>query len=129
LIEVVRRGILGDLVVCLPTEVPDAERGLGRPAGGMDGRGRSGLTDMGEDLGNRLRISQGRDEREGRLAGRTDEGEDFAINASRRCLRARRVAHREGREGVGSGAFRFALSVWGDGTLEEAGGRTSRPET
>ena len=43
----------------------------------MKGRGRGGLTDMGEDLGSRLRIRQERDEREGRLAGGTDEGKHF----------------------------------------------------
>ena len=76
LVEVVGEGFLGDLVWFGPAG-PHAELGLGWSSGGMKGRGRSGLTDMGEDLGNRLRISQGRDEPERCLAGRTAEGEDF----------------------------------------------------
>ena len=76
LVEVVGEGFLGGLA-WFGRAGPHAELGLGWSSGGMKGRGRSGLTDMGEDLGNRLRISQERDERERRLAGRADEGEDF----------------------------------------------------
>lgn len=44
-------------------------RGAGRvklrwPSGGMDQRGRCGLTDMGEDVGDGLRVGRERDERE-----------------------------------------------------------------
>jgi hypothetical protein len=50
------------------------EFGLGWPPGGMDERGRSGLTDVGEGLGDRFRVGEDRDEREGCLAGWADEG-------------------------------------------------------
>ncbi|MCJ7627524.1 MAG: hypothetical protein MUO50_03950, partial [Longimicrobiales bacterium] len=42
--------------------------------GGMKGRGRGRLTDMGENLGDRPGIGEDRNEREGRLAGWADEG-------------------------------------------------------
>jgi hypothetical protein len=76
LVEVVREGLLGDLL-SFPTRVPDTELGLGRPPGGMDERGRCRLTDMGEDLGNRFRVDEERDERERRLTGWADEGKDL----------------------------------------------------
>jgi len=43
----------------------------------MDEWGRSGFTDVGEDSGDGLGVGEKRDEREWRLAGRADQGEDF----------------------------------------------------
>ena len=43
----------------------------------MDQRGRSGLADVGQDLGDGLGLGQERDEGEGRLAGGTDQREDL----------------------------------------------------
>ncbi len=77
LVEVVGEGFLGDLV-CFRPAGPHGELGLGRSPGGMEERGRGGLTDVGEDLCDGLGIGEERDEREGRLAGGTDEGEDLS---------------------------------------------------
>ena len=55
LVEVVGEGFPGGLVVFRPVG-PQAEFGLGWSSGGMKGRGRGGLTDVGEDLSNWLRI-------------------------------------------------------------------------
>ena len=74
LVEVVREGLLGNLL-SFPSRVPDTEFGLGRPPGGMDERGRGGLTDVGQDLGDGFWIGQERDEREGHLASGADERE------------------------------------------------------
>jgi hypothetical protein len=63
LIEVVREALLGDLFCC-PTVGSHDELGLGWSSGGVKGRGRGGLTDVGEDLGNRLRVRQNRSEAE-----------------------------------------------------------------
>jgi len=95
----------------------------------VEERGRGGLTDGGQDLADGLRVGEEGDKGEGFLAGGADKGEHLATNAPRRCPRARRAAHRDGREGVVSGAFWSALSGWGDGTSGAAGGRTSRPES
>ena len=78
-LKVVGEGFLGDLF-CSPPGPPHGELGLGWSSGWMKERGRSGLTEVGQDLGNGLRIGQERDEREGCVAGWTDQGEDF-INA------------------------------------------------
>ncbi len=76
LIEVVGEGFVGDLVV-FPTVRPHVEFGLGWSPGGVDQRGGGGLADMGQDLDNRVGIDEERDERERRLAGGTDQREDF----------------------------------------------------
>jgi hypothetical protein len=76
LVEVVRDGFLGGLVVC-PTVGPDGELGLRGSPGGMKKRGRSGFTDMGQDLCDGLGVGEEGDERERRLAGWTNQGEDF----------------------------------------------------
>ena len=78
LVEAVGEGSLGGLF-CLPTGgfpagVPQVEIGLRRSPGGMGDWGRSGLSDMGQDLCDGLRVCEERDEGEGRLAGRTDQG-------------------------------------------------------
>ena len=57
LVEVVGEGFLGDLVV-LPTAGSHGELGLRRPPDGMKERGRSGLSDMGQDLGDGLRVGR-----------------------------------------------------------------------
>ena len=76
LVEVVGEGFLGGLVLFRPVG-PQAEFGLGWSSGGMKGRGRGGLTDVGEDMSNWLGIRQERDERERFLAGGADQREDF----------------------------------------------------
>lgn len=76
LVEVVGEDFPGGLVVFATVEL-HVEFGLRWAPGGMGERGRSGLTDMGQDLRDGLRIGQERDEGEGRLAGWADEGEDF----------------------------------------------------
>ena len=76
MIEVVGEGFPGGLD-CLPTAGPHGELGLGRSSGGMDEGGRSGLTDVGQDLGDGFRVGEDRDEREGRLAGGTDQRKDL----------------------------------------------------
>ncbi|MFC1576025.1 hypothetical protein ACFL5A_05225, partial [Gemmatimonadota bacterium] len=68
---VVRGVPLGGLFRIHGTEFP-MDFCLGWSPGGMDQRGRGGLTDMGEDLVDGLGISQECDEGEGRLAGGTD---------------------------------------------------------
>ena len=121
LVEVVGEGFLGGLSG-FPTRGPMRSSVWGGPRAGWMRRGRSGLTDVGQDLGDGFRVGEERDEREGRLAGGTDEGEDF-IDPSQ-----------EGGPPGGSGrggirCFRFAFSGWGDGTSGAAGGRPLRPET
>jgi hypothetical protein len=55
LVEVVGEGSLGGLF-CFCTGAPHGELGLGWPPGGMDQWGRSGLTDVGQDLCDGLRV-------------------------------------------------------------------------
>jgi hypothetical protein len=106
LVEVVGEGLLGGLL-CFPTDASQVELGLGRPPGGVDQRGRSGLTDVGRDLCNGLRIGQERDEREGGLAGWTDLGEDFIDPGRKRGPTGRPGG---GGGGVGrSGCWRLCL--------------------
>jgi len=57
LIEVVREGFL-DGLFCVSACDPHVELSLWWVSGGMDERGRSGLPDMGEDLGNGLGIGE-----------------------------------------------------------------------
>ncbi len=76
LIEVVREGFK-DGLFWFSTWEPHSELGLGWPPGGMDERGRGGFADMGEDSGNGLGMGEEGDKREGCLAGRTDQGENF----------------------------------------------------
>jgi hypothetical protein len=57
MVEVVRGGFLGGLVVC-PTVGPHGELGLGRSPGGVDERGRGRFTDVGKDLGGEPRIGE-----------------------------------------------------------------------
>jgi hypothetical protein len=76
LVEVVGEGLLGDLF-CLPTVGPHGELGLGWAPGGVDQRGRSGLSDMGQDLCDGLGLGEERDKGERFLAGGTDQREDF----------------------------------------------------
>lgn len=76
LVEVVGEGFVGDLVV-FPTVGSHIEFGLGWSPGGVDQRGRGGLADVGQDPGDGIRVGQEGDEREGRVAGGTDEGKDF----------------------------------------------------
>ena len=63
LVEVVGERLLGDLL-CFPTVGPHVELGLGWSPGWMKERGRSGLPDVGEDVGNRLGIGEERDKGE-----------------------------------------------------------------
>ena len=73
------------------------------------------MTDVGEDPGNGLRIGQNGDEGEGRLAGWTDQGEDF-IDASQEGDPLGRL----GRGGVGwSGCWRLGFGVRGRGGCRE----------
>ena len=61
LIEVVGEPLLDDLVsLCLLRT--HGELGLGWPSGWMDERGRGGLTDVGEDSGDRLWVGENRSE-------------------------------------------------------------------
>jgi hypothetical protein len=76
LIEVVGEGILGDLF-CLPTVGSHVELGLRRPPGRLEERGRSGLADVGETVCDGLGIRKERNEREGCVAGGTDQREDL----------------------------------------------------
>jgi hypothetical protein len=76
LIEVVGEGFLGGLVG-FPLGASDVELGLRWPPGRMEEGGRSGLADVGEDLGDGLGVSQECDERERCLTGGTDQGEGF----------------------------------------------------
>jgi len=76
LVEVVREGFLGGLF-CFPTGGPHVKLNLGWAPGGMGERGGGGLADMGKDLCDGLGIGEERDEREGFLAGGTDQGEDL----------------------------------------------------
>jgi len=58
-------------------ELAEIELSLGRPPGGMNERRRGGLTDVGEDAGDGLRLSEERDEREGGPAGGANQREDL----------------------------------------------------
>ena len=82
LVEVVGKGFLGGLV-CMPTVGPHGELRLGWAPGRMGQRGRGGLADVGEDLGDGLGLGEERDEREGFPAGGTDQGEDL-VDASQK---------------------------------------------
>ena len=97
LIEVVREGLLGGLVLFRLAEAHD-ELGLRRCPGGMEERGRGRLTDVGKDSGDGLQIGEERDEREGCVAGWTDQWEDF-INACQESGPLGRLG-RPGRGGV-----------------------------
>ena len=57
LVEVVGEGFLDGLVV-FPTVGSHGELGLRRSPGGMKERGRSGLSDMGQDLCDGLRVGR-----------------------------------------------------------------------
>ena len=72
MIEVAWEGFLSDLFCFHPTEA-HVELSLRRPTGGMKERRGGGLTDVGENPGNRLRVSEERDEGEGGPAGRADQ--------------------------------------------------------
>ncbi len=76
LIEVVRGGLLDDLVGVGGTEL-EGELGLGGPPCGVESGRRDGLADVGEELGDGQGIGEDRDEGEGRLTGGTDQGEDL----------------------------------------------------
>ena len=82
LVEVVGEGFLGGLVLFRLTGV-HGELGLGWPPGGVEERGRSGLSDMGQDLCDGVGVGEERDERERRLTGWADEGK---IRAQRMLL-------------------------------------------
>ena len=69
LVEVVGEGFLGGLF-CLPTVGPHGEFGLGWAPGRMGQRGRSGLADVGEDLGDGLGANEESDKREGGMGRR-----------------------------------------------------------
>ncbi len=73
----------------------------GGGGGGMKERWGSGLTEVSENLADGIGIGQKGDERERAAAGGADQGERLATNASRRCPRAKRAAHLEGREELG----------------------------
>jgi hypothetical protein len=79
LVEVVGEGLLDGLVV-FPTVGPDGshgphgELGLRWSAGRMEEWGRGGFTDVGEDLGDGLRVGEEGNERERGLTGRADQG-------------------------------------------------------
>jgi hypothetical protein len=71
LIEVAREGFLSDLF-CFDYTEAHVELSLRRPPCGMEERRGGGLTDVGENPGDGLRISEERDEGEGGPAGRAD---------------------------------------------------------
>jgi hypothetical protein len=83
LIEVAREGFLSDLF-CFDYTEAHVELSLGRPPGGMKERRGGGLTDVGENPGNRLRVSEERDEGEGGPAGGADQREDL-VDSGQKC--------------------------------------------
>ena len=95
LVEVVEEGFLCDLVV-FPTVGLHGEFGLGWSPGWMEEWGRGGLADVGQNLGNGLRIGEEGNEGEGALTGWADEGEDL-IDSSQEGG----PSGRPGRGGVG----------------------------
>lgn len=60
------------------------ELSLRRPAGGMNERRGGGLADVGENPGNRLRVSEERDEGEGGPAGGADQWKDL-VDPGQKC--------------------------------------------
>ena len=101
----------------------------GGPLGGVEERGRSRFADVGEDLCDGLGVRKERDKGERGLTGGTDQRKHSATNASRRCPRARRAAHLEGREGAVSGVRVSPPSGWGAGAAGGIGRGRGRPGT
>ncbi len=85
LIEVAWEGSLSDLF-CFDYTEAHVELSLRRPPCGMEERRGGGLTDVGENPGNRLRISEERDEGEGGPAGGADQREDL-VDSGQKCGR------------------------------------------
>ena len=83
LIEVAWEGFLGDLL-CFDYTEAHVELSLRRPPCGMKERRGGGLTDVGENPGNRLRVSEERDEGEGGPAGGADQREDL-VDSGQKC--------------------------------------------
>ena len=131
LVEVVGEGFLGDLL-CFPTDGAHGELDLGWSPGGMGEGGRSGLSDMGQDLCDGLRVGKGPersgDRRRGGGEGVVRGGNAMNVRGAWQVgqtkgntskIRARRVAHLDGWVGVVSGSGAAGL---GDGLAGSGGG-------
>ena len=85
LVEVVGEESLGDLVL-FPTVGPHGEFGLRRSPGGMKEWGRGGLSDMGQDSSDGLRVRQGPnrsgDRRRGVVVGAVWGGNAIKVRGS-----------------------------------------------